>query len=802
MSIVGSEESLRDEIEKVRSKLSGTSSIDIETRECSKMSLNDTEEIMLAGPGEMKQTIDHPTLDSNVLEPFHKEERLYNGSEKTATGNDTGGICQKIQKSETSQNSAPCEIGRQLESPSVISSAFYVENNIQGFPPKPKSYSSKQKIPDYPLTAVEVSVSGHQQGDQSGTADLGDYRNRMVDVSNEMPRDEDSGCNRLCRRADSNSTKPTYNLSKAPISLITLKTANNGLCTCGEMLFNKADRLKASLTLKTEGKETTESAHLGVTVHPKSHLQTLLVAEAESRELTLKDKSSETKVLALGEKRPAVGRRLSKTIQHLQEKLQKEIQDNGSKAWKEDDRPGKTTESKRIFKTNNRFVRERSRRRSKSRVGYKVLQSARKYPHAITKERPYRQWMGVGNCVSNDMRFIVSSNSSPDSKCLLQCENSSRKGDGENTMNLYNDLPCKNKVDTKDSSDQLESSKNEERGLDVVPKPWTIVGATGSCLSDSLRNNCPNSIAREGARGARRSSLRPDRRVRPPTPHSDFTRENENAEKTPLNTVKPQRTSRKGSISGVLGIDTRAPSVSKNRLTPNEFGRYSPRLLSNETSPSKFEFDYIVRSSKLFTAAARQQRKHSRTAYLRSKNTDAPKNHAGKSVTSNISQISSRGGNLATSEETPYHGSMETLWSDVSTTTGESSTRTESSSSWYCKDISGNHDNTSREQRHCLSSPEERLTLTGYDFTKRVFEARGKDRGVYNRKYVDVQAVVDFKGSLPGQLSFHKGQIIRQLVSSSKGSAEDMSYGYYRTGALKRKKKGLFPSACVTPLPL
>ncbi|XP_059160711.1 uncharacterized protein LOC131944197 [Physella acuta] len=68
----------------------------------------------------------------------------------------------------------------------------------------------------------------------------------------------------------------------------------------------------------------------------------------------------------------------------------------------------------------------------------------------------------------------------------------------------------------------------------------------------------------------------------------------------------------------------------------------------------------------------------------------------------------------------------------------------------------------------------------------------------HSGRYKRVQAIVDFMGTLPGQLSFEKGQIIQQRLADSMSG---MSYGYYRIGRLKKKRKGLFPSSCVIDCP-
>ncbi|KAK6989471.1 hypothetical protein BgiMline_012692 [Biomphalaria glabrata] len=62
--------------------------------------------------------------------------------------------------------------------------------------------------------------------------------------------------------------------------------------------------------------------------------------------------------------------------------------------------------------------------------------------------------------------------------------------------------------------------------------------------------------------------------------------------------------------------------------------------------------------------------------------------------------------------------------------------------------------------------------------------------------YKLVQAVMDFRGTLPGQLSFRKGQIIRQRCETET-QASDLCYGSYSVGRLKKKRKGLFPAYCV-----
>ncbi|KAH9492243.1 hypothetical protein Btru_026058 [Bulinus truncatus] len=63
-------------------------------------------------------------------------------------------------------------------------------------------------------------------------------------------------------------------------------------------------------------------------------------------------------------------------------------------------------------------------------------------------------------------------------------------------------------------------------------------------------------------------------------------------------------------------------------------------------------------------------------------------------------------------------------------------------------------------------------------------------------EYKMVQAIVDFRGTLPGQLSFRKGQIIRQRCETE-NQASDLCYGSYSVGRLKKKRKGLFPAYCV-----
>ncbi|CAL1538200.1 unnamed protein product [Lymnaea stagnalis] len=74
----------------------------------------------------------------------------------------------------------------------------------------------------------------------------------------------------------------------------------------------------------------------------------------------------------------------------------------------------------------------------------------------------------------------------------------------------------------------------------------------------------------------------------------------------------------------------------------------------------------------------------------------------------------------------------------------------------------------------------------------------GSSKHHKNSKYKYVQAIADFQGVLPGQLSFNKGQIIRQrCVHDVCG----MRYGSYRVGRLKMKRKGLYPASCVTDFP-
>ncbi|BFY99834.1 hypothetical protein BsWGS_02874 [Bradybaena similaris] len=65
------------------------------------------------------------------------------------------------------------------------------------------------------------------------------------------------------------------------------------------------------------------------------------------------------------------------------------------------------------------------------------------------------------------------------------------------------------------------------------------------------------------------------------------------------------------------------------------------------------------------------------------------------------------------------------------------------------------------------------------------------------RKYTEVKATQDYNGALPGQLSFRKGQIIKQRSFVARPS-DGMCYGYYVKGLLRKKKKGLFPMNCVT----
>ncbi|XP_005109311.1 uncharacterized protein LOC101849499 [Aplysia californica] len=64
-------------------------------------------------------------------------------------------------------------------------------------------------------------------------------------------------------------------------------------------------------------------------------------------------------------------------------------------------------------------------------------------------------------------------------------------------------------------------------------------------------------------------------------------------------------------------------------------------------------------------------------------------------------------------------------------------------------------------------------------------------------KYMAVTAVEDYTGTLPGQLSFRAGQIIK-LRRSDEEPQDGLCYGYYRTGRLRKKRKGLFPLSCIS----
>ncbi|GFS01658.1 hypothetical protein ElyMa_002843800 [Elysia marginata] len=863
MSTFAPEEFLSSEIDRVRSKLLGTSCLGVETREDEKASPDLTERVrnchspcqqtndMIDGTAlvslEAKEQIAKlPDIDPYVTV---RQERPDNSDFETALRNKIiVGACPAKHEPEVSQFSPGCGNNDHAVSSSAISSAFLSDKSAQEILRNGNKFT-KRSDTEYPLTAVEVSVSCHQQG---GPFNSGQAKGTkaMTEIAKKAQQGSNFGQVKQFRRNYCFSSRPAQNLGKAPISVITLKTANNGLCTCGELLTNKAldlceERLNTPYS-KPEAKDVHASTDLRVKAMSNADLQTRSEAETVSSEVSQRYNGSEASTVE--RKRPAVRRRLSETIQNLQEKIQKELANNESMSRKENDIRAKTAEPQRMSsKLRSRFVRERSRKRSKSRVGYKVSQSARKYPQSNTKERPYRQWMGVGSCVAYDRRYIVSSNSSQDTKCLAKRELSKRKGKGEGPDCLSDrkeengqkeEEPNGSGKDSdkntatspqlpKDSVDVLKGllsesrtasrcankegleaklltkpNKTEKHDLNAVPRAWLTSTNPYTSETKSIEETCytsplkSSSVVREGSRSFRRVSSYTERRVRSPTPHSYLSCGNEKTERSLFHESKA---SIQRSVRETLSDKKQALSVSRKEQTSHGLEQHLSRLFG-ERSPSKSELDGIMRTSKGFTAAPRQQRKHNRTARYHKENGDALlRCPIGKSITSSTQNLS-YGGDSATSEDTAHHhGSMDTLWSNVSSTTWESSTRTESSSSWYSKDIK--HDKASPENWQSQSSPDLQLTGTGSEVaSKSVLDGREKNTAVHTRKYVDVQAVIDFKGTLPGQLSFRKGQIIRQMVSSSECSNVDMSYGYYRTGALKRKKKGLFPSACVARL--
>ncbi|RUS88564.1 hypothetical protein EGW08_003664 [Elysia chlorotica] len=647
------------------------------------------------------------------------------------------------------------------------------------------------------LTSVEVSVSGHQQRSQFFSLPA-HSKERIF----ETHQKESGEARPLCRNKDY-LIRSTYNLSKSPISVIALKTASNGLCKCGEMLLDKAvPEEKLAAILKLEEKDTP--------LLTPFEQNTSLKTETEKNSLDVPPKCNGLDATLREQERPAARRRLSKTIQQLQEKIQKEIESNENISLNEKETQKRNPEPKRIpTKLTSRFVRERSRRRSKSRIGFKVLQSSHKHPQVQIKERPYRQWMGVGNCVTYDSRYIVSSNCSQDNslahgRALTLAREEGERAleepeEGKEHLTKPADVTTINSNQTSTNADMSKDFHSQSNGSpdcnsDKYSPTYECIGDTKKPVlgkvykvthgentlntSPELGNGEDNGSlippTYERSRCIRRSSFHTDRRIRPPTPHSDFCDSATNS-KIPFSQPRCRAASRKRVFGGSMGFKSQTLSASSVKNIQRKSND-----ISGESSPTKSDFRDNMRTPKLFIAASKQQRKLTTNASPRKKSVNTLQNQT----------IS------ASSKDAGHRDSVETLCSDVSTTTRESSARTESSSSWYSKDTSSSHNDLAPAHWDGQLSPEARLAR---DVAGGVSRRRpGADRASNNRRYVDVQALVDFKGTLPGQLNFCKGQIIKQMLSSSFDSTEGMSYGYYRAGPFKRKKKGLFPSSCVT----
>ena len=778
-----SSESLKSEIDRVRSKLLGSSCLGSESQECGRGNPNLKKEESACESCDQENTDKerqaqlHPDKNDQIKKSSTVDFCVSSEPEKPGGGEceSEANVCHEKgimhSESETFENRINGGIDdREIKSSATHTDGQFRIQNIGGSPLA--SHATKRNHAELSVTAIEVSVSGHKQGSQFASTPA-QSKEMTFEISQKVQKHSESDQVKPLHRNKGYPIKSTHNLSKSPISVITLKTASNGLCTCGEMLLDKGfHEDKLTPISKSKEEDLLVSTSLDVNTVAK-----IFHPETEIRSAGVSVKNDRSDATIRERERPAVRRRLSKTIQHLQEKIQKEMENNEYKSGKENEIQRRNVEPKKIStKLTSRFVRERSRRRSKSRIGFKVLQSSRKYPQVQIKERPYRQWIGVGNCVAHDSRFIVSSNCSQDHICLADSINSSshilpRKGEegivvGEKEerkeqikklADVISHQPCTDtdlvskNLHILDQSNEVSDSISEngsgtEERTTEIPKPVLGVAhklfhadkaLNSSNISSSELSNKEDickalssnskAPAQERSRCIRRSSLQTDRRIRPPTPHSDFPCGITKNSKLPFNQSKCRTASRRRIASGTMGFKGHALSVPS--MKQNQSGqKRKPSGFSGEESPTKVEFGDTIRKSKLFTAAPKQQRKSTLNGYSRKNNEIALQNQTQKSPCDMLS---------ASSEDTGHRGSLETLWSDVSTTTRESSTRTESSSSWFSKDVSGNHGNAALVDQ---SSPGARGTTAEADgAARRRSGADRTSRVSHTRRYVDVK---------------------------------------------------------------
>ena len=788
MSANGAGESMKSEIDRVRDKLLKTSCIETETKEYKKetlgvkkekMSDNDqhgrenAEIIKCPIGGDLKGKKRELEADK-IVSPEFSEMGKQNGVEsKAAMDNPFTANARQGHAQESAHDNAKLPhdntVGGSRDRLISSSAAFSV------------CHPAKGNNTESPQMVVDVSVNDLQQHNE--------FVSLPAQIIKETPgkniqQRSDSLLASSNRRTERCPSRFSQKLSKSPISVITLSSAGK----CEEMCPNHGT------PFSKPGEKASQVAT------SKFHSESEPKISEDSQNYERSDAITDER------QRPTVRRRLSKTIQHLQEKIQKEIENNENKIWKQSDTNVKNFEPQRLSaKVSSRFARERSRKRSKSRVGYKVLQSTRKYPLVHTKERPYRQWMGVGNCVAHDTRFIVaSSNCSQDNICLTKQGISPRRNNVEGPNGLseivlhkskecvwanMNEeeknkdhyklmdatkeeinkgaidlIPNSNNVSECDRKEELNVDEHTTQGeLEQIQKPNEDNLHNSRCVSTVPTSTTPwaselnndkklgngrtvktSSPTRERSRCMRRSALHTDKRIRPPTPHSGFSSGNVKNSKLPFNKSKPRTSSKKRIASGTLGSPGHVLSVSRNFQVPGASERKPPGF-SRGGLPSKPEFNDIMRSSKRFTAAPKQQRKPNRAAHpcnvCKENAIGLPSKNIDKNATLDTASSSPCDANSLRSGETGHHGSLETLWSDVSTTTWESSVKTESSSSWYHRDVSGNHDESPQKQKYCHLSPRTRLPGPEVDASEKAFEAGGTDRTIHTRKYVDVQVI-------------------------------------------------------------
>ncbi|GFO18911.1 hypothetical protein PoB_004541600 [Plakobranchus ocellatus] len=719
---------------------------------------------------------------------------------------------------------------------------------------------SKTRQKHSTTTAVEVVVTGlqHCYQDAPRTA-----QSNKPSLDKTCQQSSDHGCG-------GHPLRTAQNLSKSPISLITLNTDYKRL-TALEGNATDIGIQKDTLNLLTD----------------ESKGEFPLVSNTKT--VATKDRSESGECISdikcCQSDHPTVRRRLSKTIQHLQEKLQQEMENDENKCAKQNGDDGKPHESKKFpGAANVRCRRECSRKRSKSRIAFKVLQGARKYPPVHAKERPYRQWMGVGNCVTHDSRYIVSStgivlkqtkkletsaamgsaensSESPASSSQVNCVSILTNSGNERNIDWIQQQKDKeeetlasqqisqvddtlsnhghfirnqgsfssieaNQTNRSNSVHGIEQLKNEEKQeisstknvpSEELPHEPHLSSMTAHLKTEKFSTPPANdekpagndifskstSPTRERSRCTKRAPIR-----RLPTPHSDYNC-------AALKNSNPSHGMSKTCPNTSKGLFLRKSNGSPNHTTSSRKGQSVKNYINHTCSssnskeqssfargmqkgrsPSKPKLSVYgpIRSTKMFTAAAKQQKKPLVQDHEFGKRGCTVKNDEIHCASFNTKQISPCEVDSMTSGDNIHHGSFETLWSDVSATTWESSIKTGSSSSWYRTDISGNHCDASLKD-HIKSTSKTRGT--GAESCERTDIYSLSNVNNQLRKYIDVKAIENFRGALPGQLSFCKGQMIKQFVSASPASADGMSYGYYRVGAFRRKKKGLFPSSCV-----